>query len=40
MLLSAGTIPVGNVAVGVEVAGAGALIIAEFLEQALLEERE
>jgi multicomponent Na+:H+ antiporter subunit B len=40
MLLSAGTIPVGNVAVGIEVAGAGALIIAEFLEQALLEERE
>jgi multicomponent Na+:H+ antiporter subunit B len=40
MLLSAGTIPIGNVAVGIEVAGAGALIIAEFLEQALLEERE
>jgi multicomponent Na+:H+ antiporter subunit B len=40
MLLSAGTIPVGNVAVGIEVAGAVALIIAEFLEQALLEERE
>jgi multicomponent Na+:H+ antiporter subunit B len=40
MLLSAGTIPVGNVAVGIEVAGAGALIIAEFLEQALLEGRE
>jgi multicomponent Na+:H+ antiporter subunit B len=40
MLLSAGTIPVGNVAVGIEVAGAGALIIAEFLEQALLGERE
>ena len=38
MLLSAGTIPVGNVAVGVEVAGAVALIFAEFLEQALLEE--
>jgi multicomponent Na+:H+ antiporter subunit B len=37
MLLSAGTIPVGNVAVGIEVAGAAALIIAEFLEQALLE---
>jgi multicomponent Na+:H+ antiporter subunit B len=39
MLLSAGTIPVGNVAVGVEVAGAVALVLAEFLEQALLEER-
>jgi multicomponent Na+:H+ antiporter subunit B len=39
MLLSAGTIPVGNVAVGVEVTGAVALIVAEFLEQALLEER-
>jgi multicomponent Na+:H+ antiporter subunit B len=39
-LLSAGTIPVGNVAVGVEVAGAVALIFAEFLEQALLEEPE
>ena len=38
MLLSAGTIPVGNVAVGIEVAGAVALIFAEFLEQALLEE--
>jgi multicomponent Na+:H+ antiporter subunit B len=40
MLLSAGTIPVGNVAVGVEVAGAVALILSEFLEQALLEGRE
>jgi multicomponent Na+:H+ antiporter subunit B len=40
MLLSAGTIPVGNVAVGVEVAGAVALIFAEFLEQTLLEEPE
>jgi multicomponent Na+:H+ antiporter subunit B len=39
MLLSAGTIPVGNVAVGIEVVGAVALIFAEFLEQALLEER-
>jgi multicomponent Na+:H+ antiporter subunit B len=38
MLLSAGTIPVGNVAIGVEVAGGVALIVAEFLEQALLEE--
>jgi multicomponent Na+:H+ antiporter subunit B len=39
MLLSAGTIPVGNVAVGLEVVGAVALILTEFLEQALLEER-
>ena len=38
MLLSAGTIPVGNVAIGIEVAGAAALIVAEFLEQALLQE--
>jgi multicomponent Na+:H+ antiporter subunit B len=38
MLLSAGTIPVGNVAVGVEVAGATALIVAELLERTLLEE--
>jgi hypothetical protein len=35
MLLSAGTIPVGNVAVGVEVAGGVALVLAEFLERAL-----
>jgi multicomponent Na+:H+ antiporter subunit B len=40
MLLSAGTIPVGNVAVGIEVAGAVALVLAEFLEQALLEDPE
>ncbi len=40
MLLSAGTIPVGNVAVGLEVAGAVALVFAEFLEQALLEDSE
>lgn len=38
MLLSAGTIPVGNVAVGVEVAGGVALVLAEFLERALLED--
>jgi multicomponent Na+:H+ antiporter subunit B len=38
MLLSAGTIPVGNVAVGLEVAGAVALVFSEFLEQALLED--
>jgi multicomponent Na+:H+ antiporter subunit B len=37
-LLSAGTIPIGNIAVGIEVAGAVALVISEFLEQALLEE--
>ncbi len=40
MLLSAGTIPVGNVAVGVEVAGGVALVLAEFLERALLEEAD
>jgi multicomponent Na+:H+ antiporter subunit B len=40
MLLSAGTIPTGNVAVGIEVVGAVALIFAEFLEQTLLETRE
>jgi multicomponent Na+:H+ antiporter subunit B len=39
MLLSTGTIPIGNTAIGLEVAGAIALIVAEFLEQALLEER-
>jgi multicomponent Na+:H+ antiporter subunit B len=39
MLLSGGTIPVGNVAVGVEVAGAIGLVLAEFLDQTLLEER-
>jgi multicomponent Na+:H+ antiporter subunit B len=37
-LLSAGTIPIGNVAVGIEVAGAVALVIAEFLDQALMED--
>jgi multicomponent Na+:H+ antiporter subunit B len=40
MLLSGGTIPVGNVAVGVEVAGALGLVLAEFLDQTLLEERQ
>ena len=40
MLLSAGTIPVGHLAIGIEVAGAVALVVAEFLEQALLEEPE
>jgi multicomponent Na+:H+ antiporter subunit B len=38
MLFSAGTIPVGNVAVGLEVAGAVALVFSEFLEHALLED--
>ncbi|MEP6952566.1 MAG: MnhB domain-containing protein [Solirubrobacteraceae bacterium] len=40
MLLSAGTIPIGNIAVGVEVAGGVALVLAEFLEHALLEDPE
>lgn len=40
MLLSAGTIPIGNVAVGIEVAGAVALIVSEFLEQSLLGDPE
>jgi multicomponent Na+:H+ antiporter subunit B len=40
MLLSTGTIPIGNAAIGVEVAGAIGLVVAEFLEQALLEEPE
>jgi multicomponent Na+:H+ antiporter subunit B len=35
-LLSGGTIPVGNVVVGLEVAGAVALVMSEFLDQALL----
>jgi multicomponent Na+:H+ antiporter subunit B len=35
-LLSGGTIPVLNVAVGVEVTGAVTLILTEFLDQALL----
>lgn len=35
-LLSAGTVPVLNVAIGVEVASAFVLILAKFLEQALL----
>jgi multicomponent Na+:H+ antiporter subunit B len=37
-LLSGGTIPVLNVAVGVEVAGAVTLILTEFLDQALLRQ--
>jgi multicomponent Na+:H+ antiporter subunit B len=40
MLLSAGTIPLGNIAVGIEVAGGVALVLAEFLERALLGEPE
>ncbi len=40
MLLSAGTIPLGNIAVGIEVAGGVALVLAEFLERALLEDAE
>jgi multicomponent Na+:H+ antiporter subunit B len=35
-LLSGGTIPILSVAVGVEVTGAIALILTEFLDQALL----
>ena len=38
MLLSAGTIPIGNIAVGIEVAGGVALVLAEFLERALLDD--
>jgi multicomponent Na+:H+ antiporter subunit B len=37
-LLSGGTIPILNVSVGVEVTGAIALILTEFLDQALLRE--
>jgi multicomponent Na+:H+ antiporter subunit B len=36
MLLSGGTIPVGNLVVGLEVTGAFALLFSEFLDQALL----
>jgi multicomponent Na+:H+ antiporter subunit B len=35
-LLSAGTIPVANLAVGLEVAAAVSLVVSEFAEQALL----
>jgi multicomponent Na+:H+ antiporter subunit B len=35
-LVSGGTIPLGNIAVGIEVLGALLLIVSEFLEQALL----
>ena len=39
MLVSGGTIPLGNLVVGLEVAGATALVLSEFLDQALLERR-
>jgi multicomponent Na+:H+ antiporter subunit B len=39
MLLSGGTIPLGNLIVGLEVAGATALVLSEFLDQALLGRR-
>jgi multicomponent Na+:H+ antiporter subunit B len=38
-LLTGGTVPVGNVAVGIEVAGATIVILADFLEQRLHEDR-
>jgi multicomponent Na+:H+ antiporter subunit B len=38
-LLSGGTIPMGNLAVGLEVSGAVALVLSEFLDQALLAPR-
>jgi multicomponent Na+:H+ antiporter subunit B len=38
-LWSAGTIPVLNASVGIEVAGGVTLIVAEFLDQALLRRR-
>jgi multicomponent Na+:H+ antiporter subunit B len=38
-LLSGGTIPMGNLVVGLEVAGAAALLLSEFLDQALLAPR-
>jgi multicomponent Na+:H+ antiporter subunit B len=38
-LLSGGTIPLSNVAVGVEVSGAFVLLFSEFLEQALIRRR-
>jgi len=39
-LLSAGTVPVLNVAIGLEVGAAFVLVVAKFLEQALLVPRE
>lgn len=38
-LLSGGTIPLGNLAVGIEVAGAFALVLVEFLDQVLFVRR-
>jgi multicomponent Na+:H+ antiporter subunit B len=38
-VFSSGTIPLANVAVGIEVAGGITLIVAEFLDQALLRRR-
>jgi multicomponent Na+:H+ antiporter subunit B len=38
-LLSGGTIPLGNLIVGLEVTGAVALVLSEFLDQALLVRR-
>jgi multicomponent Na+:H+ antiporter subunit B len=35
-LLSAGTMPISNIAVGIEVAGAFTLLWAEFMDQALV----
>jgi multicomponent Na+:H+ antiporter subunit B len=38
-LYSAGTIPLANISVGLEVAGGVTLIVAEFLDQALMRRR-
>jgi multicomponent Na+:H+ antiporter subunit B len=38
-LLSGGTVPLGNLAVGIEVAGAFALVLVEFLDQVVLVRR-
>jgi polygalacturonase len=40
LVVGEGAVLLGNVAIGIEVAGAVALVVAEFLEQALLEEPE
>jgi multicomponent Na+:H+ antiporter subunit B len=39
-LLSGGTIPIANLAVGLEVAGGVALVLSEFVDQALLVRRD
>jgi multicomponent Na+:H+ antiporter subunit B len=39
MLLSGGTIPLGNVAVGIEVCGAAVMLAAEFLHEAVIGRR-